>query len=60
MGMDSRCSRCFVFQTDGGTEITAIEIVQGNVLERPTNPVKAGKIFAGWYFDAAFTEVSGF
>lgn len=39
------------FNTDGGNTIENQTIVQGQAIQRPTDPVKDGYTFAGWYLD---------
>ena len=42
------------FDSDGGTEISAIEVSADSLLSEPNRPVKSGYIFVGWYFDENF------
>lgn len=39
------------FQTTGGTSIQSIDILYGDPINLPINPVKEGFIFDGWYVD---------
>ena len=49
------------FNTNGGTEITPVEIEDGHTVARPNpDPSKNDKIFAGWYADATFTTEFNF
>jgi uncharacterized repeat protein (TIGR02543 family) len=48
------------FETDGGTTIDAVNVVENSTFDRPIDPVKAGKIFAGWYLNPELTEVWDF
>ena len=43
------------FNTDGGSEVAAVEVNEGEKLTLPANPTKEGFVFAGWYTDEAFT-----
>ena len=42
------------FDTDGGSEIADVEVNSGSTVAKPTDPVKAGYTFDGWY-----AEVNG-
>lgn len=43
------------FDTDGGTEIDAVTVVNGRTVARPTtDPEKGELVFVGWYTDAGF------
>ncbi len=46
------------FETNGGNEITAIELKNNklNDFSLPNNPVKDGYTFKGWYLDSDFKE----
>ena len=37
------------FDSDGGSEVADIEVLDGTKATKPTNPIKAGLYFAGWY-----------
>ncbi len=41
--------------TNGGTEIDDIVVEDGKIVKRPSDPVRAGYTFAGWYADEACT-----
>lgn len=43
------------FETDGGTTIEDVEVLEGTELTMPTNPIKAGFVFVGWFKDAGLT-----
>lgn len=45
--------RTVTFHTDGGTTIQAIEVNNGEMLSRPSDPVRTGYTFTGWYLDIA-------
>ncbi|MDR3102776.1 MAG: InlB B-repeat-containing protein [Methanocalculaceae archaeon] len=50
-----------IFSTFGGNEIaTAVGLFAGDAVERPTDPVKAGYCFGGWYTDKACTKAWDF
>ncbi|WFR65444.1 InlB B-repeat-containing protein [Paenibacillus amylolyticus] len=48
--------RTVTFHTDGGTAIQAREVINGEMLSRPSDPVRAGYAFAGWYTDITRTQ----
>lgn len=39
------------FETNGGTKIDPVKAIYGEKLDRPEDPVREGKYFAGWYKD---------
>ncbi|HHX00025.1 MAG TPA: hypothetical protein GX740_01800, partial [Acholeplasmataceae bacterium] len=43
------------FDTDGGSEIAAVQVTDGEKLTLPADPTKAGHVFAGWFTNAAKT-----
>ena len=44
------------FNSNGGSSINSIEVKEGELLSRPTDPVKEGFDFAGWYKNSNLTE----
>ena len=48
------------FNSNGGSAVTALEIVEGNKITKPTNPTKEGYTFVGWYKDSALTQAWNF
>lgn len=40
-----------IFNSDGGSRVNSIEVVQGGTITPPINPVKKGYVFAGWYLN---------
>ncbi len=44
------------FETNGGTEIDSIVVVQDSPISRPVDPVREGYFFEGWYTDSNFTS----
>lgn len=47
------------FETDGGTEISSITLLSGEVASIPqTTPAKRGYPFEGWYLDSTCTVIS--
>jgi uncharacterized repeat protein (TIGR02543 family) len=45
------------FNSAGGSAVSPIEEVdEGSKIAKPTNPVKAGRFFSGWYSDAGYTN----
>lgn len=39
------------FDSDGGTEIEDVKIVKGTTVKQPSDPIKEGFEFDGWYLD---------
>ena len=48
------------FDTDGGSEVSAITQDYGTTITAPADPTKTGYTFAGWYTDAACTNAWNF
>lgn len=48
------------FETDGGSIVNQVPFSSVQVLNRPVDPIKSGKMFAGWYKDQALTELWDF
>ncbi|KQY93617.1 hypothetical protein ASD24_20840 [Paenibacillus sp. Root52] len=48
--------RTVTFNADGGTTIQAIEVNNGEMLSRPSDPVRTGYTFTGWYSDIARSQ----
>ena len=44
------------FDTQGGTAIPDSSVEEGEIVERPADPLKIGAYFGGWYTDADCTE----
>lgn len=45
------------FDSNGGSEVSSINVKSGDTIEMPEAPTKEGWIFAGWYKDGEFTQV---
>ena len=45
-----------IYETNGGTEISARKVTNGNTFSAPATPTKTGYIFEGWYSDAELTK----
>ncbi len=41
------------FNSNGGSEVESVKIVQGSKVAEPEPPTKEGYVFAGWYVDKA-------
>lgn len=39
------------FNTNGGSEIQSVTVINGKFLAKPSDPVRAGHAFLGWYAD---------
>lgn len=48
------------FESDGGTVIDSLIQVVGTAVSAPTDPVKKGYIFEGWYIDQDYTTLYDF
>ncbi len=44
------------FETNGGSEISNVTVKKGELLKAPSNPIKEGFTFNGWYTDEALTS----
>lgn len=48
------------FETDGGSQVTPQRIEKNNKATRPSDPVKVGFTFAGWYADEKLSQEYNF
>ena len=48
------------FNTDGGSDIPAVKVMNGKTVARPADPTKENAVFLGWYADAALTTPYAF
>ena len=48
------------FQSNGGSEVLPMTVVQESQIEAPARPTKEGYVFAAWYRDEAFTDFFDF
>ena len=44
------------FETAGGTAVSDQKIKEGELVQKPEDPVRQGYIFEGWYKDGGYTE----
>ena len=44
------------FETNGGSEVAGMNVIDGYTLELPEDPTKEGYLFHGWYTDDKLTE----
>ena len=44
------------FESNCKTKIDAQKVKKGGLVERPAEPTRMGRTFAGWYFDDEYTE----
>ncbi|MGE7675697.1 InlB B-repeat-containing protein [Lysinibacillus sp. NPDC094403] len=52
----SELSYTVTFNSNGGSEVSAKEVVEGELLPSPATPVKDGNTFVGWYKDEELSE----
>lgn len=50
---DSNSRHTVTFNTYGGSEIAAVQVEDGELLEKPADPVKKGYVFGHWNYDFA-------
>ena len=45
--------RCFTvtFDTNGGSTIEPVKVIDGDLVEEPDNPIKDDDVFEGWFLD---------
>jgi uncharacterized repeat protein (TIGR02543 family) len=48
------------FETNGGSPVDSITQAPGTPVTQPTNPIRAGYTFQGWYRDSGFTSPYSF
>ena len=48
---DSNSRHTVTFNTYGGSEIAAVQVEDGELLEKPADPVKKGYVFGHWNYD---------
>lgn len=48
------------FQSNGGSEVKSVNVVNGKTAAKPADPVKEGYVFIGWYTDEACTQLYPF
>lgn len=46
------------FDTNGGTEVSALEIEEDGVIPKPEDPTKEGYVFVGWYYNDELYDFS--
>lgn len=44
------------FETNGGSQISPIQMMSGNKITKPTDPAKTDWYFGGWYSDSTLTQ----
>lgn len=48
------------FESNGGTTVGAVQVTDGGLVTRPTDPIRSGYTFAGWYKDSTLATAWGF
>ena len=43
------------FNSNGGSEVTSVEVEKGKTLTKPSDPIREGYVFDGWYTDSQLT-----
>lgn len=56
----SETSYTITFNTDGGTVIEPVNVLENTSVTRPVNPTKEGHSFSNWYLDEEFLEAFDF
>ncbi|MFT9820382.1 InlB B-repeat-containing protein [Lysinibacillus sp. NPDC056185] len=56
----SKVSYIVTFDSDGGSKVPSQSVEPGELVKAPSNPVKEGYTFAGWYKDKGLTEAWDF
>ena len=49
-----------IFDTNGGSSITSVEVLENTKVSKPTNPTKEGYKFVGWFTDVGLTSEMNF
>ena len=44
------------FETNGGTNMEAVTVLNGKTLQKPDDPIRENYIFVGWYKDSEYTQ----
>ena len=53
-------TQTITFNSNGGTEVSAITVRYGTAATKPYDPTNGSKVFGGWYVDAALTTAWNF
>lgn len=48
------------FNSDGGSEVSAVKVVENKKISKPTNPTKGEFIFVGWFKEATWVNAWDF
>lgn len=48
------------FESNGGSEVAGMHVVQGSTIQPPMRPTKENYLFGGWYKDEALTQLFKF
>ena len=59
-GTSPLLTQTITFNSNGGTEVSAITVSYGTAAKKPDDPTNGNKVFGGWYVDAALTTAWNF
>lgn len=48
------------FDTDGGSDVPSVTVLDGETFDKPDDPTKEGFTFEGWYKEAELTNIWAF
>ncbi|MGX8852782.1 InlB B-repeat-containing protein [Amedibacillus sp. YH-ame10] len=48
-------AKTITFDSRGGNNVDSVEVQEGDLITKPSDPTKAGVSFVGWYTDSALT-----
>ena len=48
------------FNSNGGTQVESVEVLNGRSIQEPEAPTRAGYVFDGWYINSRYTAMYNF